>query len=162
MVLSRFCYWYYGCWFLQVRDTRTYIFFIGSSSDIRYRPRTRPYVWVAGVRVALIQALNIQFRIYLDTLCTHHLTLPYHWGRKWVMLSQGKPLEFVLKTSCSPTSYLIFSDANNGYIIPIPIFGIPSGNRIPYHFSAGQGNEVTSDRHFRSTTSGTYRLTFIF
>lgn len=34
------------------------------------------------------------------------------------------------------------SDANNGYIIPIPIFGIPSGNRIPYHFSAGQGNEL--------------------
>ena len=115
--------------------------------------RTRPYIWVAGVRVALNQALNIQFRIYLDTLCTHHLTLPYHWGRKWVMLSQGKPLEFVLKTSYSPTSYLIFSDANNGYIIPIPIFGIPSGNRIPYHFSAGQGNEVTSGLYFRSATS---------
>ena len=47
-----------------------------------------------------------------------------------------------------------FSDANNGYIIPIPIFGIPSGNRIPYHFSAGQGNEVTSGFYFRSVTSG--------
>ena len=83
------------------------------------------------------------------------------------MLSQGKLLEFILKVMSSPAlspfpHTLYFSDANNGYIIPIPIFGIPSGNRIPYHFSAGQGNEVTSDRHFRSTTSGTYRLTYIF
>ena len=76
------------------------------------------------------------------------------------MLSQGKSVVRSLADRHGPfVSFpgipdCNFSDANNGYIIPIPIFGIPSGNRIPYHFSAGQGNEVTFDPYFRSITSG--------
>ena len=68
------------------------------------------------------------------------------------MLSQGKSA--VRPWTVPGISDSNFSDANNGYIIPIPIFGIPSGNRIPYHFSAGQGNEVTSGLYFRPVTSG--------